>query len=241
MPFLFAISAPIPSVRADDGIPNLYRLTLSTHHPIKGDLTGFAELDYRNNPDKDYSGYEVIWPGLTYSMKHWLQFSGGLLTRFTDNGRSADRLELRPFAGVKLFVPNRISWNIYNYTRYEYRSTQDLDTHSWTAYSRLRSRFGVEFPFTSGENAWQPRTWYGLADVEPIYRFDHGTIDPLNVRCGLGYVLNDRVRMEFIYTAQFARTNADALDYADNVFQLNIKVGLAAGLLRRLNNRRAGD
>ena len=112
-----------------------------------------------------------------------------MVTEYTDNERSADKLELRPFAGVKLFVPNDIKWTLYNFTRYEFRDTQNLDTHDWTAYSRLRSRFGVEFPLTSRERAWEPRTWYGLADVEPIFRFDHNTIDPLYVRGGIGYVL----------------------------------------------------
>jgi hypothetical protein len=239
---LFAAVAPAISARAqDDDVANEYRLTLDLKHPIKGDLTGFGVFEYRNNPENDYQAYEVAWPGLTYSVKHWLQLSGGLLTRYTDNGQSADKLELRPFAGVKLFVPNEIRWNIYNYTRYEFRDTLDLDTHAWTGYSRIRSQFGVEFPFTSREHAWQPKTWYGLATVEPIYRFDHNTIDPLYVRGGLGYVLSDRVRLEFVYYAQFARSSGGSLEYADNIFQLNIKIGLAEGLLRRLHNPHAGD
>jgi hypothetical protein len=241
MLFLFALVAPTLSVRADDDIGNEYRLTLSLEHPIKGDLTGFGQFEYRDNPEKDYRAYEVLWPGLTYSLKHWLQLSGGLLTRYTDNEQSADKLELRPFAGVKLFVPNDIKWSIYNYTRYEFRDTLDLDTHDWTGYSRIRSRFGVEFPLTSQERAWQPKTWYALADVEPIYRFDYNTIDPVYVRGGIGYVLSDRVRLEFVYYAQFTRPNGGSLDYVDNIFQLNIKIGLAEGLLRRLHNPHAGD
>ena len=238
---LFALLAPAPSVRADDDLPHEYRLTLSTYHPIQGDLSGFGQFEFGDNPRSDYRAYEVVWPGLTYSLKHWLQLSGGMLTRYTDNEQSADKLELRPFAGVKLFVPNKIEWNIYNYTRYEFRDTENLDTHDWTAYSRIRSRFGVEFPLCARDRAWQPKTWYGLADVEPIYRFDHNTIDPLYVRGGLGYVLSDRLRLELIYYAQFARTSGGSLAYTDNIFQLNIKIGLGEGLLRRLHNPRAGD
>jgi hypothetical protein len=236
---LVALVAPALSARADDDLANEYRLTLSTHHPIKGDFTGFGEFEYHNNPERDYQAYEVLWPGLTYSVNHWLQLSGGLTTRYTDNEQSADKLELRPFGGVKLFVPNKIEWTIYNYTRYEFRDTEDLDTHEWTAYSRLRSRFGVEFPLTSREKAWHPKTWYGLVDVEPIYRFDHDKIDPLYVRGGLGYVLNDRVRLEFVYFAEFTQSSRGSLEYANNIFQLNIKIGLAEGLLRRLHNPRA--
>ena len=175
--------------------------------------------------------------GTACRANHSLQFSGGLLTRYTDNEQSADKLELRPFAGVKVFVPNMIKWNLYNYTRYEFRDTENLATHDWTSYSRLRSRFGVELPLTSREKAWQPKTWYGLADVEPIYRFDHDTIDPLYVRSGLGYVLNEQVRLEFIYSAQFTRpAGSSSPQYTENIFQLNLKIGFDRGILHRLQN-----
>ena len=73
--FLFAVLAPALSVRAEDDIANEYRLTLPLHHAIRGDFTGFGQLEYRNNPEKDYQAYEVLWPGLTYSVEHWLQLS----------------------------------------------------------------------------------------------------------------------------------------------------------------------
>jgi hypothetical protein len=237
---LFAVLAPMFSVRADD-IANEYRSTIILQHPIKGNLTGFSQLEYRANPDKGYQTYDVAWPGLTYSVRPWLQLWGGLQTLYTDNERSADKLELRPFAGVKLFVPNEIKWNIYNFTRYEFRDTENLDTHDWTAYSRVRSRFGVEFPLTSRSRAWQPNSWYGLTDVEPIYRFDRATIDPLYVRGGLGYVLKDRVRLEFVYYAQFTRSGGGPLEFTANIFQLNIRIGLGKGLLRHLQNPWAGE
>jgi hypothetical protein len=196
---LFATVAPALSARAGDDVANEYRPTVSLHHPLKDDLTGYAEFQYRNNPDKDCQAYEVIWPSLTYSANHWLQLSGGLLSLYTDNERGADKLELQPFAGVKLYVPNRIKWTLYNYTRCEFLDTQNLVRHTWASYSRVRSRFGVEFPLTSRERAWEPKTWYGLADAEPVYRFDDDTIDPVYVRGGLGYVLSHRVRLEFVY------------------------------------------
>jgi hypothetical protein len=239
--FLFAAVVPAISVRADDEIANEYRVTLSPSYPIKGDLTGFSQLEYRDNPYSHYQTYVMLWPGLAYSVKNWLQLSGGLRSLYTENADSSDKLELRPFGGIKLFLPNTIAWNIYNYTRYEFRDTQNLDTHDWTDYHRVRSRFGVEFPFTSRERAWQAKTWYGLADVEPIYRYDTHEIDPVYVRGGLGYVLNDRVRLEFIYYAEFTRSNGNSLEHTDNIFQLNIRIGLAEGILRRIRNAFASD
>ena len=101
-----SIGPPALGAQEDAAVGNEYRLTLSQHHAIKGYLTGFSQLEYRANPAQDYRAYQVLWPGLTYSVRAWLQLSGGLLTRYTDNGQSADTLELRPFAGVQFPVRN---------------------------------------------------------------------------------------------------------------------------------------
>ena len=170
---------------------------------------------------------------MNYTANSWLQIWTGLFTYYTDNRDSSDTLELRPFIGPKLFIPNKWKWSVFNYTRYEYRDTLTLESGKWNGASRIRSRFGVEIPFTVRERAWKKNTWYGLTDVEPFYRFDHNQIDPLRIRGGVGYVVNERVQLEFIYTAQFARSHG-ALAYDENVFRLNIRIGLSEGLLRRV-------
>lgn len=234
---LIAAIAPALSARADDEVSNEYQFTLSPHHAIRGNLTGSGELGYHWNPELDYQAYTILWPGLICTASKWAQFSAGLRTLYTDNENSADKLELRPFAGVKLFLPTELKWNLYNYTRYEFRDIQDRDTLDWIGTHRVRSRFAVELPLTSREKSWQPKTWYGLADVEPFYRFDKDTIDPLLVRGGLGYVVSDRVRLECFYYAQFTRpAGSSSLEHTENAFRLNIKIGLHEGLLRRLQN-----
>ena len=101
--------------------------------------------------------------------------------------------------------------------------------------NRVRSRFGVEIPFAPREKAWKYRTFFGFADVEPFYRFDKDVVDPLRVRGGMGYVLNDRIRLEFIYYAQFAREEeGESLEYDENIFRLNMKIGISSGILQRV-------
>ena len=240
--FMFCIASASPLCAADDDVSNTYRLTLSPHHPIRGTFSGFGDLGYHWNPERDHEAYTILWPRLTYHAAKWAQLSAGLRSLYTDNEDSADKLELRPFAGVKLFLPNEFKWQIYNYTRYDFRDTQDRDTHEWTDYHRVRSRFGAEFPLTSREQAWQPKTWYGLADVEPFYRFDTDRIDPLVARGGIGYVLSERLRVEFIYHAQFTRpAGSGSLEFTENIFRVNIKNGLAKGILQRLQSTGADD
>jgi Protein of unknown function (DUF2490) len=236
MLFLSAVIAPAVALRADDPSDE-NQLTLSLHHPISGDLSGFAELGFRWNPDEDYHDYTILYPGLTYTAAKWLQFSAGLRTLFTDNANSANEFELRPFAGVKLFLPNKLKWNIFNYTRYEYRDTQNRDTDEWTGYSRVRSEFGVEIPLTSREQAWHSNTWYLTADVEPFYRFDKSTIDPFRFGGGIGYVLNDRLQIELIYQGQMSRpSGGSGLEYTESIIHLNFKIGLQKGILQRVLN-----
>jgi hypothetical protein len=230
------VLASVPAQAGDD-TGNEYRLTLFPYHRISDQVTGSGYLGYVWNPEKDYQTYYLGWPVASYAPESWLQIWGGLVGLYTDNESSADKLELRPFTGVKLFLPNGAKWNIYNFTRYEYRAIQNRDTDDWNNIHRLRSRFGAEFPFTSREGSWQPKTFYGLADVEPYYRFDQGEVDPLRVRGGMGYVVNDHIRMEFIYHAQFTRpAGSSGLEYTDNIFRLNIKIGLTKGIIGRLQN-----
>jgi len=236
IPLLMAmVIVPRPLQAGDEKPANELRFTLSPHHPVKGNLTGFACLGYYYNPEKDYSEYYLGWPGLIYKVEPWLQLWAGMHNTYKDNQDEGDTLEPRPFAGVKLFVPSKGGVNLYNFTRYEYRMIANLDSDDWTYVHRIRSRFGVVVPFARRERAWEHRTFFGIADVEPFYRFDEDAVDPLRLRGGVGYILNDRVRLGFMYYAQFVRDNEDAsLEYSENIFRLDMKIGASSGILRRV-------
>jgi hypothetical protein len=222
--------------QSDEPLDNEYRLTFFPYYSIGTNTAGFGYLGYVLNPDKDFQTY-YLGKGVNHFLTPAVQLWGGLISTYTDDEAKDDQLELRPFAGLKLFVPNQIKWNIYNFTRYEYRALQNLETHDWNNYSRLRTRFGVEFPLASRQKAWQPKTWYALADVEPYYRFDKSIVDPFRVRGGLAYILSDRVRVEFIYHAQFTRpSGSSGLEYTDNIFRLNFKLALDRRVLGRVLN-----
>ncbi len=240
---LISLLAASPVTRAqEDDISNEYRVTLFPFHPIKDKLTGFGYLGYVKNPDADLQSYYLGWPGLNYSLRSWLQIWGGLIGIYTDNESAPNKLELRPFTGVKLFLPNEAKINVYNFTRFEFRDTKDLEAHSWSAVWRTRSRFGVEAPLAPRARAWQPGTWYGVADVEGFYQAGKDAWDPVRVRFGPAYIVNDRVRIEAIYHAQYTRPEPGGpLDHTDNIFRLNVKIGLSRGLLDALNNPDADD
>jgi uncharacterized protein (TIRG00374 family) len=234
--------AAFPVRAADDDPSTEYRTGVALQLPILRNLSGTLNPGYRWNPDLKYQTFTMGWPALTYKAAHWAQVSGGLRTLYTDNQNSADKLELRPYAGLKLFLPNKLKCNIYNHTRYEFRDTQDFATHDWSGYSRIRTQFGMEVPLTSREQAWHPTTWYGRVDVEPFYRFDKNTVDPLRAEVALGHILSDHVRLELVYSAQFTRpSGASSLEFTENIISLNFKIGLKEGLLHSLLNPNHGD
>jgi hypothetical protein len=225
----------------DDDIANEYRLTLFPYHRISEKLTGFGYLGYVNNPDGDFQTAYLGW-GVDYAPDPSVHIWVGLVSTYTNYEVSADKLELRPFIGVKSLLPNKMKWHIYNFTRYEDRIIENRNTHDWTETHRIRSRFGVEIPLTSREKAFKLKTWFGLVDVEAFYRFDKDYVDPLRVRCGIGRILSSRVSAELVYHAQYTRpAGSTGLEYTDNIFRLNIKLALNKGLLQRIAGGDADD
>jgi hypothetical protein len=238
------VAAPAALAQAPDDdtdVTNEYRFTVFPHYPIAGNLSGFGYMGYVKNPDLDYALWYGGFPGLIYRFAPWIQSWTALLAIYTDNATTRngkeDSLELRPFVGVKLFLPNTLKWNIYNLTRLEFREVYHHDTHEWTHTRRLRSRFGVEIPMTSRDKAWKPGSLYFVANVEPMYRFDHDEIDPARAQVGIGWVTNSRFRPEFLYYANWGRGSpGNDLRYNENIFRLNVKVGVDHALLGNIWN-----
>jgi len=227
--------------QTNNDVTNEWRITAFPHYPIKGNLSGFGYLGWVKNPGAEYSLWYAGFPGVVYTAKPWFQAWGGLLDIYTNNytneNGKQDTLELRPFIGPKLFLPNRWQWNIYNFTRLEFRQTYHHDTHEWTNVERLRSRFGIEAPLTSRERAWKINTFYGIANVEPLYRFDKDDVDPFRAQVGLGYVANPRVRVELLYYANWGRVApSNDLAFTQNIIRLNVKVGVKRALLSHVWN-----
>lgn len=181
---LLAAGTILPAAHASDPDPEIadqYRLTFELNARIATNFAGNGTFGFFANPDMENQTYRLEWPNITYLPTHWLHVSGGLLTQYTDNHDSSNELELRPFIGAKLFVPNNAKLTIFNYTRYEYRNTENLATHDWDQTSRIRSLFEIDVPFSSRERAWTPRTWFALAGAEPFYEFNKHDITELRL------------------------------------------------------------
>jgi hypothetical protein len=210
----------------DDDIRNEARLTLVTTRPAaeREKIVWFQYLGVVNNNDKQLTSYYYSPPGIIYKPTKAVEIWLGMFGLYTDNKETNNSWELRPLTGLKLYVPNDKHVNVFNFTRFEYRSIHQYG--ETTNIPRLRNRLGLEAPFTQAK-AWTPKTWYGLADVEPFWRLDKGYLERVRVRGGIGYILNRTWRTEFIYHAEFSGGEGAPKKYTDNIFRLNIKLSLA--------------
>lgn len=208
-----------------DSINNEYRLTLVATRPAadREKLIFFGYLGVVDSPDKQVESLYVAPPGLIVKPRKWVEIWLGLFLVFNSSQGAANSWESRPLTGLKLYVPNHANLNLYNFTRLEYRSVHQ--SGSTTNTPRLRDRVGVEVPFTQAK-AWQPKTWYGLADVEYFYRLNEKYLERYRIRGGVGYVLNKTWRAEFIYHAEYTGANGQAKAYTNNIWRLNFKLSL---------------
>jgi len=201
---------------------------LDEANEIAGDVSDkvvlFTYSGYTNSPEKHFSSYYSSVPNMIYLAKPWMEVLLGMVIVYTDNRRSNDSWEFRPVAGVKFYIPNEKKWAIYNFTRFEYRLIIQDDKAQ--KIPRFRNRIGFEAPLTSTEKAWTPKTWYVLADVEPIFRLDTKRLQVVRVRGGLGYVFNRNWRAEMIYHHETSGTATFPFDHTGNIFRLNLKLSL---------------
>jgi len=222
---LATIGLTSPAARAQD-VADDGRVGIVLAHPIFDALSGVPYFWF-DGQTGDVTSFRVAFPNVIYHARSWLQGWGGLLVTWTDKA-SGDTRELRPYVGVKIFVPNSAHIHLFDWTRLEWRRTTNTDDDTVTRVWRLRTRPGVEFPLSA--NAWKPGSFYGLANTELFV--EHDFVDAVRFMSGAGYIRNDRLRIELQYVLELSRKSAtDALAYSDNSFRLDFKFSLREGLL----------
>lgn len=218
---VFIAIFPSAATAQDNDITNEYRATLVTSKPVSDKVVLFQYLGFVNAPDKSVKTLYYSPPGVIYKPKPWLELWAGMFGLYNFNETTANSWELRPLAGVKVYLPNKKKLNIYNFTRFEYRFiNQNNETQG---IPRIRNRIGIEAPLAKGDKAWTPKTFYALGDVEPIWRLDNDTLQLARLRGGVGYILNKTWRAEFIYHAEFT---GDPKQYTGNIWRINFKLNL---------------
>ena len=208
---------------ADTDILQEYRITAYPNYRISDSVNGFGYIGWVYKPDARYKSY-YLGKGVFWTPVKWFQVWGGVIGVYTNLYDESNTLEIRPFGGPKFMGMSSKKWRYYNWTRYELRLTETLNTDEWTTVHRFRNQTRLEVPLASTARAWTPKTAYLMAEVEPIYRSDKDNVDPLRLRFGLGYIASPKVLIEFQYFAQYTRPGGGGLQYTDNIWRLNFKL-----------------
>ena len=218
---------------ADTDILQEYRITGYPSYRISDEVSGFGYVGWVYKPDARYASY-YLGKGVFWTPKKWLQVWGGVIGVYTNQYDSSNLLEIRPFGGPKFMGMNSRKWQVYNWTRYELRLTETLNTDAWTTVHRFRNQTRLSIPLASPARAWKPKTAILFSDIEPIYRSDKDNVDPVRLRVGLGYIASPQLLVEFQYFAQWTRPGGGGLKYTDNIWRLNFKLSGRGGLERLL-------
>ena len=224
---LVAVNAS--KARAQD-VTNDGRVGVIFSHPTLLENLSGEPYVWADDQTGSVTSYRVAVPNLIYQVKPWLQGWGGVFLEWKNGSSSGDTREFRPYFGVKVFVPNSVHLHIYDWTRYEWRHTTNTSNNSVTEVWRFRTRPGIEFPLST--RAWEPGTFYGLANGELFV--EHNFVDAVRFMSGAGYIRNDRLRIEFDYVFELSRSSSsDPLAYSDNSFRLDFKYSFKEGLIHK--------
>lgn len=211
-------------------ITNDGRMGVILAHPLVLDDFSGAPYAWFDDQTGGVKTYRLAFPNVIYHAQPWLQGWSGFIVTWTDNQTSGNTRELRPYAGVKVFVPNSGHIHLYNWTRLEWRRITNTDNNIITREWRLRTRPGIEFPLSA--RAWEPGTFYGFANGELFV--EHSFINAVRFMSGAGYIRNDRVRVELNYVLELSRSApSDALAYTDNSVRLDFAFSFKEGLLHK--------
>jgi len=221
---LLMIVAVHAAAQEDPLITNEYRFTQLVTRPINEKVVLFTYSGYTRSPEKAFHSVYASPPNLVFIPKPWVEIYAALIVVYTDNKSAGDSWEFRPITGVRVYLPNKKKLNIFSWTRYENRFI--LQNRNMISIPRLRNRFGIEAPLAQGDKKWAPKSFYMLADVEPIWRLDEKRLQVFRARGGLGYIFNRAFRAEFQYFGEFSKTESQPSEHTGNIWRLNLKIFL---------------
>lgn len=155
---------------------------------------------------------------------HTSELHGGIGFFFTNNLKDPNRLEIRPFQGIKLTWPNRPRIKIQHYVRLEERF--DLETTNWDNTFGLRFRYQAEMVlFLKGDWLSFNNGFYLPVSLELFWNLI-GTKqfnDAVRIIPGIGYEFSSKWKGE-LHIGYFYTRNTVEDVFGTNDLVLRIRV-----------------
>ncbi len=197
------------------------------HYYISDKLEFYGDVGLRLLLEDPSWTQFYIRPSVRYHYRPILEFHGGLGLALTNNADvQSDKLEIRPFQGVKVGWPTLGGLRLVHYVRLEERLfffTDEAWAHDFQL--RFRYRLSTKIPL---RRLSQERKWFialsgeGFGEVGPDVeeRFSNRT----RFSVGLGHAVNETWAVGFHVVLQQSRTGKDAVfETTDYLFQLKLR------------------
>lgn len=139
---LVVVSLGASHARAQEVTEDGRVAVIFAHPTILDDFSG-APYVWFDDQTGGVKSYRVAFPNIIYHVRPWLQGWGGLIVSWRDDQASGNTRELRPYVGVKVFVPNSAHIHLYDWTRLEWRRITNTESNTITREWRFRTRPGV--------------------------------------------------------------------------------------------------
>ncbi len=178
-----AVWAFATPVHAQDDVSTQIWVDYNPRWSWPSGLQLYGDLGVRTELDRNGWGRVVVRPGLRGPIGRGFELTGGIGGFYTANQLAADRLEIRPFQGVRATWPRKLL-PLGHYARLEERL--EFETADWTLDASLRFRYRLQTQLR-----WEgPRPgshWRLIGHVEGFLTLtgEAGQFDE-RVRVGLG-------------------------------------------------------
>lgn len=134
----WAFAAP---AQAQDDVSTQIWLDYNPSWTWPSGLRLYGDLGVRTELNENGWGRIVVRPGLRGSIGRGFELSGGIGGFYTGNQQAADKLEIRPFQGIRTTWPRK-RLRLDHYARLEERF--EFETAEWTVDASLRFRYRLQ-------------------------------------------------------------------------------------------------
>jgi hypothetical protein len=226
--------AAAPLARADDPT-NEYDFSLTTNHPLSADGTwiGGANIGYYRNWEAGYRTSHLQFNAIrALSRGNSLRFAVIGEWKYEADDVSIETTYIQAGWNVRLGSVGAAKFT--NLLRAEYVDEQQTDEPDDQSL-RLRELIGVQMPFS--RQPYASGTTYGYANGELYYLIDPSYFQRVDARVGIGYVINDLMRLEAGYDARWTRSApGESMEWALNTWSLTFTAVTDRGVLDRLTD-----
>lgn len=173
---------------------------------------------------------DVFWriharPSFQFKTNALWEADAGIGLFFQNNKNSSNTFELRPWQGIKVKWPNIKRYKFVHFLRLEERQSYNLDNNGGNFVLKLRYRFGIDIPLNN--KVISVGTFYIPVRAELFFDLSgtnaEATNDKFRVDTGVGYRVNQQLRLRLLYVLQNQLNNdIDGVSQIDHIIRFSV-------------------